>query len=367
MTRAVSRATMASMAYRKGRYSQVARALRILDLLRGHRHGVQLADLAEAVKISVSQVRRDLQALEEAGHSIDYPQPDGRAGARLLEKSYSEIPITRRERYMLLAVRRMFDVLRDTPFYEDIESVIDKLNDRLPAGARAELETFNDRFVYVPDGGTKPYGGKLEVLDALQTGVMERKIVRYVYRQARGQEQRGLLAPYALAIYKHGLYVVGRRLKQVEDGMTPPPAGTPPGVFAAERFVEADFVPRTTFVVPPDFRIEKVFQGAFGLRLGHAARAPEKVVIEFSALKRSLVEARVWHPSQRIEHLPDGRLHLEFECPDPAEVVTWVLGWGPYARVIAPSFLVERVASELRQAAALYAAPPATPEIQTES
>ena len=54
-------------------------------------------------------------------------QIDGRPGARLVERSYSSVPITRRERYTLLAVRSVFDVLRGTPLHDDVESVLSKL------------------------------------------------------------------------------------------------------------------------------------------------------------------------------------------------------------------------------------------------
>ena len=71
---------------------------------------------------------------------------------------------------------------------------------------RAEHETFGDRFAHVPDGGTKAYEGKEDVLDALLTGVLSRKVVRHEYRDARGRTQRGHLAPFAMVLYKHGPY-----------------------------------------------------------------------------------------------------------------------------------------------------------------
>jgi hypothetical protein len=45
-------------------------------------------------------------------------------------------------------------------------------------------EALGDRFAYVPDGGTKLYSGKEDVLDALLTGVLQRKLVSYAYQGA---------------------------------------------------------------------------------------------------------------------------------------------------------------------------------------
>jgi hypothetical protein len=60
------------------------------------------------------------------------------------------------------------------------------------------------------------------------------------------------------------------------------------------------------------------------------------VVIEFSAAKAAFVRARIWHPTQIFEELPDGRVRIAFSCASLIPVVSWVLEWGPYARAIEP-------------------------------
>src|SRR5688500_8147427 len=101
----------------------------MLDQLRGRRAGVLLSELVDDFQVTERQVRRDLLALDEAGHLVEIFVRDGRSAVRLIEKSYREVVVSRRERYALLAVRRVFDALRDTPFYEDVESVYEKLLD----------------------------------------------------------------------------------------------------------------------------------------------------------------------------------------------------------------------------------------------
>lgn len=176
----------------------MARALSVLNALRGFKQGRTLADLAEIVCVSERTVRRDLVDLNDAGIEIELTRVDGRAAACLVEASYSTVAITRRERYSLLAVRGMFDVLRGTPLAEDVTSVLRKLEQRMTDQERAEHATFGDRFAYVPDGGTKIYDGKEDVLDALLTGVLQRNLVKFAYRGARGRSKRGYLAPYAV-------------------------------------------------------------------------------------------------------------------------------------------------------------------------
>jgi predicted DNA-binding transcriptional regulator YafY len=340
--------------YRRGDLGQVARALRVLDALRGFRHGRALSELAAEVGVSERTVRRDLAELVDAGFEIDLSPIDRRAAARLIERSYSNVPITRRERFTLLAVRSVFDVLRGTPLHDDITSVLTKLEQRMSPEEREEHATFGDRFAYIPDGGTKAYDGKDDIIDALQTGILSRKVVRYAYTDSRNRTQRGFLAPFCLLLYRHGLYVIGRRLKSPDQGKTPIDATSSSlGVFAVERFTEAAHLRASSFIVDPGFRIADALHGAFGIHIADPGRA-QQVVIEFSKAKAHLVAARLWHPTQTIESLADGRVRLTFSCANLAPVVSWALEWGPHARVVAPTELVDAVRLELRHALASY-------------
>ena len=341
------------MGRRKGKYTQAARVLRILDRIRGRRQGVPFSELASLFEVSEAQVRRDLMALEEAGYALEYLLREGRSAVRLLEASSRGVPITRRERYTLLALRRMLEVLRDTPFHEDLESLWSKLTEACPAAERCETEALQERFLFVPDGGRKVYAGKEDVLDALQTGVMTRRLVRFSYRRPRGGEHVGVVAPYALVVYRHGLYVIGRAAATSEETRAPAGATEMPRVFAVERFESAEYLPRTTFEAPRALRLSDLFEGSFGLYFCEGER--HHVSVEFSRERKAHVLGRVWHPSQKMTVRPGGEVLLEFQTSNLTEVVSWVLSWGPHARVVAPVALVDRVAHESRAAGAQYA------------
>jgi hypothetical protein len=152
------------------------------------------------------------------------------------------VSITKRERFSLLAVRSVFVVLQGTPFHDDIGSVMAKLEQRMNDKERAELGSFGARFIYMPDHGTKSYAGKEDIIDAIQRGIRSRKVVRYRYADARGRVRQGHLAPYGMVLHRHGLYVTGARLKDV-DADAP---SAEMGVFAIERFAEADTYEHTT-------------------------------------------------------------------------------------------------------------------------
>lgn len=387
--------------YKRGDLNHISRTLRVLDELRGFRRGRLLSEIASQLGASERTVRRDLADLRSAGFEIESLTIAGRAAARLVEKTYSNIAITRRERYTLLAIGSLFDVLRGTPLWEDVTSLQAKLAQRMSPEERAEHATFGERFAYVPDGGTKAYEGKEDVLDALLTGVLSRRIVRFAYRDARGRVRKGRIAPYSMVLYKHGLYVIGSPVRDPGDKAADPTAGKPADpaagrstgptadkpadptagkpadptagkpadptatqpiapivVYAVERFTEADALRNAPFAVPAGFKISDVLNGAFGIHVAGADAPPRRVVIEFSAAKAAFVRARIWHPTQTFEELPDGRVRLAFSCARLIPVVSWVLEWGPHAKALEPPELVADVIAELDAARRAYAEPP---------
>ena len=341
--------------YRRGDVGQTARALRLLDTLRGFKHGRTLEDLAKKLGVSERTVRRDLQELADADVRVELSRVDGRAAARLLEASYSGVPVTRRERYTLLAARRVFDVLRGTSFHEDAVSVLSKFEQTMSASERKEHGALGQHFAYVPDGGTKAYEGKEDLIDALQTGILSRKIVRFSYKDSRGRARSGDLAPFVILMYRQGLYVVGARVGEGHASADLHDWRKGLGVFAVERFVEAEHLRKRTFEIPADFQIDEVLHGAFGVHVGDPMNA-RQVVVEFSAEKAELVAGRIWHPTQELTRVAGGRTRLSFSCTNLMPVVSWILQWGPHAKVIEPTELATTVIDELERARALYSA-----------
>ncbi|MEJ7597339.1 MAG: transcriptional regulator [Kofleriaceae bacterium] len=337
--------------YRRGEYGQVARALRIVDALRGYKQGRWVNEVAEALGISERTVRRDIGELQDAGLHIDVTKRANRVFAFLeAERTYAPVSITKRERFTMLAVRRVFDVFARTPFLEDVLSVLTKLEQRMTEKERAEHAAFGEQFVYMPDHGTKSYDGKDDVIDAIQSGILNRRIVRYRYADARGRAGAGHLAPFRLAMYRHGLYAIGGRLKEPSGHV----ASAPLGVFAIERFVEAECIRGgESFTIPDSSPLRDVLEGAFGPHLPDTG-GPHDVIVQFGADKAALVSSREWHPSQRVTVLPGGSVRVELRVPSLAPIVSWVLEWGPHARALAPETLVTSVVRELEAARAMY-------------
>jgi predicted DNA-binding transcriptional regulator YafY len=175
-----------------------------------------------------------------------------------------------------------------------------------------------------------------DVLNVLLGGVLDRRLMRFVYL--------------------NGLSVVGRRLASpqaaAELATLSDTEANRVDLYAAERF-EAATQLSSQFRPPAAFQLAPHISG-FGIH-DIGARGPlQTVVVEFSKARARYASNRRWHRDQTLHQLPDGRVRIEFPCRNLAPIVSWVLEWGPHARAIEPAALVERVVRELAEAHAQY-------------
>jgi predicted DNA-binding transcriptional regulator YafY len=110
-----------------------------------------------------------------------------------------------------------------------------------------------------------------------------------------------------------------------------------------------------SFDLPDDFDVDNYFQGEFGIFHG---AVQHKIVIDFDAKGAEYIRMRKAHPTQERTRLPGGGVRLTMTVGDLTTVTSWVLEWGPRARVVEPAELVERVQSELTEALQRYADKP---------
>jgi hypothetical protein len=80
----------------------------------------------------------------------------------------------------------------------------------------------------------------------------------------------------------------------------------------------------------------------------------ERVEIEFAARIAPYVQARVWHASQQISHSPGGGIVLAMDVCHDWALRSWILSWGPFARVLTPAALAKDIRSDLQAAATRY-------------
>ena len=149
-----------------------------------------------------------------------------------------------------------------------------------------------------------------------------------------------LVHPYRLAFAQGGLYLVAY-VPDYDDVRT----------FAVDRIASVSLEKQT--FTPKAQIADDVFANSMGVNTGPA----ERVELEFDRRVAPYVRARVWHASQQIRDENDGRLLLTMNVCNDWALRSWILGWGPFARVVSPPALAAAIQADLESARALYEGP----------
>ena len=70
------------------------------------------------------------------------------------------------------------------------------------------------------------------------------------------------------------------------------------------------------------------------------------VRVLFSKAVARYIAERLWHPSQKLRELDDGRLEVTLRVADTLEVRRWILGYGVHAEALEPATLREALRAE---------------------
>jgi predicted DNA-binding transcriptional regulator YafY len=303
--------------------------------------------MAKELDVTPRSLRR---YLSEVKRELDLVSTSARpGGARLWRLSPGDAPrrveVRRTQAYALLAARRLFEPMKGSTLYEEIDLAAQKLLGvaRRPgrgpnAGvADARLE---ERFLYLPFA-PKDYEAHTETLDDLFQAVADLRPLTCRYRRAKdGREEKITIHPYAMVLYKDAIYCVGMHAGKGEIR-----------TFLLDRMRDTECSPTERFELPESFHVDDYFQGQFGIWRGGT---PQRVIIDFDGKVAEFVRTRRIHPSQVLTDLPRGGVRLTLEIGDMTELATWVLGFGETAKVVEPPDLVERIKRELEGALAHY-------------
>jgi predicted DNA-binding transcriptional regulator YafY len=82
---------------------------------------------------------------------------------------------------------------------------------------------------------------------------------------------------------------------------------------------------------------------------------PIRVAIEFDAAIADSIRGREWHPSQQLQVQIDGTVHVGLVVAPDDALRSWILSFGPLARVVSPGWLAEQILVSLDQAREKYA------------
>lgn len=324
-----------------GREDQHARGRLLEQALIESRRGVSIVEFARRHGFDKRTVYRDLHALQDAGVPVAcvdhrYRVVEGWRPAR-------PAALTAEELVAVHAARRLARPLRNTRLGRALDRAWAKL-----AGDGAQPSLFPpapaDEDVNIRSHLTLDYGRFHRIVETFERAIAERRPVDARYQSLRSSEiVARTIEPGSLHFDPslESLYLIGwcRLRRDIR-------------IFAIHRFMAAAMTDET-FRPRPELRSEVALRHAFRVwREAHVRRV--RVLLRGRAAREA--RERRWHASQAVE---DNGNHVvvTFDVAGLMEIESWVLAYGPDARVLEPPDLLEAVSRAASATAAQYERP----------
>jgi len=324
------------------RNAEVIRQWQILQQVESARVGVTIHELAAHADVTTRTIRRDLQALQEAGFAI-YDEGEEHDTKRWKLDSAPfrsvEAGLGVQDVAALYLSRSIVEALSAWPLADELRVALGKLERALNPRMREFLATLPQ--VVSTKAAPGAGGARPELVDVtrrLFEAVRDRRLIEMRYYSAASRRAKAYsVQPYRITLAQGGVYLVAW-VPQYDEFRT----------FAVER-IERLSVQETTFR-----KTRELPADVFGSSLGVFSADPERVVIEFAAKAAPYVHGKTWHESQTSTLLGDGRVRMTLDVSIDWALRSWLLGFGADVKILSPSSLAASLRDELTRAAAQY-------------
>ena len=334
------------------RNAEVIRQWSILRDLESSRR-LTIDEMSNRTGVTTRTIRRDLDALQAAGFPLYDETHDGKKYWMLEQRAFRRLDytgFTLAELSALYFSRTLLECLTSMPFQQDVRSAFDKLAAALTPGMRQFLDRLPLAVGAKAEPGTRT-AARERPLDPKQAAARSTRIAQLLdailhHRRvtmnydsfSSGRLKEYLVEPHRLIFAQGGLYLM---------------AFVPE--YGAMRTFSADRV-RALSVTEDRFEPQELDEEAFAHSLGvHQGTPPQRIEIAFDTRIAPYVKERLWHDSQELQEQADGGVRMVLQVSNDWALKSWILGFGPLARVIAPPELAAEILDEIERAKALYA------------
>ncbi len=325
------------------RNAEVIRQWTILRDLEASRRQT-IDELAARTGVTTRTIRRDLEALQASGFPLFDELIDGKRYWTLEAKAFRRLDdtaFTLAELSALYFSRTLVECLAATPFQQDVAAAFDKLSAALTPGMRQFLDRLP--LVFTAKGASpraaKPESARAErehIARLLDATLNHRRATMTYFSMSSGREKAYVIEPYRLIYSPGGLYLLAF-VPEYKELRT----------FSVERI-------RGISLHEERFTPADVPEAAFAHSLGINEGPPERIEIAFEPRIAPYVRERQWHASQKNTDREDGGVVLSLDVCNDWALRSWILSFGPLARVLTPSTLAAQIKDEITRAADRY-------------
>lgn len=324
--------------------SHADKALRLFAKLFFNPRAYSLTELSGSLDCSKSTVMRIIEELESSMHMAVTIEKRGRQHFYSLPRKGpvpAAMQISDAEIQSLAMCRAFAEALLGREEFDEATLGLEK------SIALAGMPAVADNTFSALSSGRIDYTPHESTLRALLVAIAERKVCRIEHRKLGAHTVREYWAK-PMKIFSHQDSVYVHVLPAKEPGK-PFDSDAPDRILAVHRIGTVEVTDRP-YVAPDSYDFDRSMRGSFGVWQAK----PFAVVCEFCGWAAGYVAERQWSTGQVVTDVGDGCVQLKFMARGIEEVARWILSFGESVRVVSPPELVERVAVQLRAAAARY-------------
>jgi len=328
------------------RNAEVIRQWQVLREIEARRTGITIHELAKQVRVSSRTIRRDLQALQEAGFAVfDEGEENETKRWKLDIQPFRGLQdgLSVSDVAALYLSRALVEAMSGWPLAAELHSAFEKIEKSLNERMREFLSTLPQVLSAKGGPGTGAPGAGAALVDVtrrlLDATRARREVSMRYFSASNNRAKNYAVQPYRLALASGGVYLI---------------AWVP--AYSAFRTFAVGRIEKLTLTEETFRRTHELPDNLFSQSMGVFWGEPERIELEFEANVAPYIRGRVWHESQDVRELDGGRLSLVLQVSNDWALRSWLLGFGASVRVIAPASLVASVQDEFIRGARLYSA-----------
>ncbi len=318
---------------------RLARLLSVASILysRGSgEQGVAVTEIAELTGMTTRTIYRDIRALEEELGVPVFQAGRGRYG---IEKKYFLPPLrlSLPEAVVLFLSSRLIARWSDE-YDQAVISAFTKLADLLPQPIARHVAA-----AMLSVGRADPNEPFTRNFAQVAQAWADGRVIEFDYEPAGGEPRRARVRPYFLEPDAAGrsVYLIGH--DETVDAMR---------TLKVERMRNVTLT-ADRYEIPDEFDPDRWLAHSWGIWSSDGTNVVE-VRLVFDAAVAHRVRESVWHRSQQLRDLPDGRVELSVKVAGIVEIRPWIMSWGDAVEVLEPPELREVVATAVGRLAERY-------------